>query len=181
MGHMDNRRMGAEGSIVARPHWQAGRSMEIARAVNHFVIATEWIARVILLCAAVLVLYYAADRKPPFSLVSSAHAEAQAGESITLWAAVKREPERGCNVEYWRYVYDSRGARFDLGRAEQSADAIASMERRTPGQMAPSFTVPPAAAPGPATLQTVLLYQCNRVHHWWPIPVTIDMPFTVLP
>lgn len=173
--------MGFEGSAVARHGRFVARPVEVARAVNHAVVATEWVARLILFLAGLLILYYAADRRPPLALVSSEPASAAAGEYVTLRAVVKREPERGCNAQYWRYLFDSRGARFDLGHSQTSAEAIAAMERRSPGSLVVSFVVPPAAAPGPATLQTVLLYECNRVHHWWPIPVTIDMPFSVLP
>lgn len=178
---MANGGMGSQGLVVARLGRMAQRPLEVARALNHAVVATEWVARLILLLAGMLVLYYAADRKPPFELVSSAPASAAPGEYVTLRAVVRRDPERGCNAQYWRYVFDSRGARFDLGHSQASAEAIAAMERRSPGDMTLAFVVPPAAAPGPATLQTVLIYECNRVHHWWPIPVTIDMPFLVLP
>lgn len=155
--------------------------MEVARAINHFVIATEWMARVILLLAGLLVLYYAADRKPPFAVLSSTHAEAAPGEFVIVHAKVRRDAGRGCNADFWRYVYDSNGTRFDLGHSQASAEAVAQMERRAPGSLSVAFRVPSAAAPGPATLQTVLQYQCNRVHHWWPIEVTTDLPFTVLP
>jgi hypothetical protein len=155
--------------------------MEIARAVNHAVIATEWVARVILFLAALLVIYYAADREPPFAVHGSEPAEAHAGEYVTINASVTRDVSRRCNTEFSRYIFDSHGTRFDLGRSQASADAIASMERRSPGVLSVAFVVPPAAKPGPAILQTVLQYQCNRVHHFWPIETTVDMPFLVLP
>lgn len=178
---MDNRRMGFEGSAVAGLGGRLERPMEIARAVNQAVVASEWIARLILLCAAVLVLYYAADREPPFAVTSSLPAEAAAGDNITIHARVQRDVSRNCNAEFSRYIYDSAGVRFDLGSSQASAQAIAQMERRSPGMLMISFRVPPTAASGPASLQTVLRYRCNRVHHWMPIEVTTDMPFTVLP
>ena len=155
--------------------------MEVARAIHHFVIATEWLARAILVLAALLVLYYAADRKPPFEVYSSTYSEAPAGEYVTINAKVRRDAHRGCNANFWRYMYDAKGTRFDLGHSQASAEAVAQMERRSPGALSVAFRIPSAAAPGPATLQTVLQYQCNRVHHWWPIEVTADMAFTVLP
>jgi hypothetical protein len=155
--------------------------MEIARALNHAVIATEWVARVILLLAGMLVIYYAADREPPFEMHTSEPAEAQAGDYVTIRAKVTRDVSRRCNTEFSRYVFDSHGTRFDLGRSQASADAIASMERRSPGALAVAFVVPHAAKPGPAIMQTVLQYKCNRVHHFWPIETTVEMPFLVLP
>lgn len=178
---MANGGMGFEGSAVARLRGHAQRSMEIARAINHAVIATEWLARVILLLAALLVLYYAADRKPPFEVYSSTYAEAPAGEYVTIHAKVRRDADRGCNVHFWRYMYDSTGTRFDLGHSQASAEAIAQMGRRSPGTLSVAFRIPSAATPGPATLQTVLQYHCNRVHYWWPIEAATDMAFTVLP
>lgn len=156
-------------------------SMEIARALNHAVIATEWVARVILLLAGMLVIYYAADREPPFVLHESNPAQGYAGDYVTITARVTRDTDRKCNTEFSRYVYDSRGTRFDLGRSQASAEAIASMERRSPGVLAVAFVIPPAAQPGPAIMQTVLQYKCNRVHHFWPIETTVEMPFLVLP
>jgi hypothetical protein len=155
--------------------------MEIVRAFNHAVVATEWMARLIVLMGALLVLYYAADRAPPFRLVSSEPAEAQAGEFVTIRSVVRRDTARGCNAEFSRFIFDAAGARFDLGTAAMSADAIAKMERLTPGRLVLSFRVPNSMAPGPAVLQTVVYHQCNRVHALWPIVTTIEMPFVVLP
>ena len=155
--------------------------MEIARAINHAVIATEWLARVILLLAAMLVLYYAADREPPFRLISTEPAEAQAGEYLTLRNKVHRDVSRGCNTEFTWYIFDSHGARYDMGHAQASAETIARMERKTPGELVISLRLPPNLAAGPATLQTVIHHQCNRTHAWVPIETTVDMPFTVLP
>lgn len=138
-------------------------------------------ARLILLLAALLVLYYAADREPPFAVLSSSHAEAAAGDYVTIHANVRRDADRNCNAEFWRYLYDSSGKRFDLDHSQASAEAIRQMERRAPGLLSVAVRIPTAASPGPATLQTVLQYQCNRVHHWWPIEVTTDLPLTVLP
>jgi hypothetical protein len=178
---MDNRRMGSQGSSLALDQRFGTLAVEVARAVNHAVIATEWVARVILLLSALLVLYYAADRVPPFAVTSSAHAEARAGDYVTIHANVYRDTTRTCNADFSRYIYDSSGARFDLGHSQASAEAIAQMERRSPGSLTIAFRIPPSVAPGPASLQTVLRYRCNRVHHLIPIEVTTDMPFTVLP
>ena len=178
---MDNRRVGFERSAVARFGRGVERPMEIARAINHAVIATEWLARLILLLAALLVLYYAADREPPFRLISTEPAEAQAGEYLTLRNKVHREVSRGCNTEFTRYIFDSHGTRYDMGHAQATAETIARMERKTPGELLMSLRLPPNLAPGPATLQTVLHHECNRVHNVWPIRTTVDMPFTVLP
>ncbi len=178
---MGNRRVGAERPSVVFYGWVGERPMEIARAINHAVIATEWVARVILMLALMLVLYYAADRDPPFRMISSSYAEGRAGEDIKIVNQVHRDISRNCNTEFTRYVFDSTGARYDLGHAKASAEMIARMERMTPGMLVVSLRIPSNAAPGPATLQTVVYHHCNRVHAWFPIETTVDMPFTVLP
>lgn len=181
VGHMANGGMGSEGLAMARSGRMGARSVAVVSAINHAVLATEWVARLILFLAALLVLYYAADRSPPFAVIATEPAEAQAGSHITIRAKVVREVERGCNADFSRFVFDARGVRFDLGISSASAETIARMERYSPGVLAVSFQVPPTAAPGPATLTTVITYQCNRVHNLWPIQVTADMPFTVSP
>lgn len=178
---MGNRRVGAERPSLVFDGWVGERPMEIARAINHAVIATEWIARVILMLALMLVLYYAADRDPPFRLVSTQPASGQAGEFITIRGKAERDVSRGCNAEFSRYMFDSAGVRFDLGHSQASAKTISQMELRQPGALVIAFRIPQSAAPGPASLQTTLQYRCNRVHAFWPIDITIDMPFTVLP
>lgn len=166
--------------------WRNGaRPMEVARALagfaNQFILATEWLARCIILGGLTLVLYYASDREPPFAVISTEPAEVKAGEFVTLKSAVYRDVTRGCNTEFSRFLWDSHGARFDLGTSKMSAAAIAEMERMSPGQLIVSVHVPPAVSPGPARLQTTILYRCNRVHSLWPVEMTADMPFTVLP
>lgn len=159
----------------------AQRPLEVARALNHAVVATEWVARLIVLLAGVLLLYYAADRVPPFGVIGSSYAEGRAGDYVTIRAHVRRDVSRGCNSEINRFIFDSTGARYDMGHAAISAETIARMERQTPGELVVSFRIPPNVAPGPATLTTVVLHRCNRVHAWFPIESTVDMPFTVLP
>jgi hypothetical protein len=156
-------------------------AMRLAHAANHIVVATESVARAILLCGFLLVLYYAADRAPPFAVLSVEPAEARAGDYITIKAHVRRDADRRCDAEYSRYLFDATGARFDMGRSITSAEMISSLERKSPGGLTISFHVPPSAAVGPALLQTVLDYKCNRLHRLMPITVTTDMPFTVLP
>lgn len=128
-----------------------------------------------------LVVYYAVDRTPPFGVIASSYAAGQPGDYVTIRAVVRRDISRNCNTEINRFIFDSTGARFDMGHSSMSADTIARMERQTPGEMAVLFRIPPNLAPGPATLTTVVLHRCNRTHAWWPIESTVDMPFMVLP
>lgn len=178
---MDNRRLGTEGFTVARSVPFPQKPAEIVPWMNYIVHATEGVAWAILGIAALVVLYFAADRDPPFSVLRVEPAEAPAGEFVVVRASVIRQASRGCSAEFSRYLFDSAGTRFDLGHAIASADMISTMERQSPGKLAVSFRIPPPAAPGPARLRTVLEYTCNRTHRVMPIVVTSEMPLTVLP
>ncbi len=182
---MDNRGLGTERlALDGGGRVRAGSlevAMGIARTINHIVVATEGIARAIILAALCLVIYYASDRSPPFAVLSVEPSAASPGEFVTIKAKVRRDTDRACNAEFSRYLFDASGARFDMGHAITSAEMISSIERMNPGGLTIKFQVPPSAAPGAALLQTVLDYKCNRTHNVWPITVTADMPFTVLP
>lgn len=155
--------------------------MGIARSINHVVVATEGIARAIILAALVVVLYYAADREPPFKVLAVQPSSARPGEYISIRASVIRETWRQCNAEYSRYMFDATNTRFNLGTDLASHELIEAQERKTPGMLMLKFRLPEAVQPGPAILQTVLQYRCNRTHAFWPIDVTTEIPFTVLP
>lgn len=128
-----------------------------------------------------VVAYYAMDRQPPFEVLSVEPAFARPGDYVTVKAKVRRDVSRHCDASFSRFLYDSAGARFDIGHSITSADMIASLEARSPGALALSVLVPLAMAQGPANLQTVLAYNCNPVHAWIPIMVTTNIPFDVLP
>jgi len=151
------------------------------QALNSLVKATEGVAWTIIALAVAVVLYFAADREPPFTVLYVEPTEARAGADVTLRANVIRQTYRGCSAEYSRFLFDSSGARFDISHAITSAQTIAAIEAKTPGALVVSFRIPYTVAPGPANLQTVLNYKCNRTHNILPISVTVDMPFTVLP
>lgn len=148
---------------------------------NEIVAQTVRVAQVIILLALVLVGYYAMDRSPPFAIVSVTPTQARPGDYVTLEATVRRDVDRRCSANFSRYLYDADGSRFDLGASLASADMIEALERSSPGTLRVSIRLPEIMAPGGADLQTVLLYRCNRVHSLWPIEVTTDIPFQVLP
>jgi hypothetical protein len=155
--------------------------MRLASSINHVVLATENIARAIIAAAVCVVIYYAADREPPFSVVSVEPAAARPGEFVTIQARVERQVNRKCSAEFARYIFDAQGTRYDISTGTASAELVSRMERDTPGLLKVSVLVPPSASPGKAHLVTVLDYACNRTHRLAPIQVTTDMPFEVLP
>lgn len=178
---MADRRLGTKGFTVARSIPFPQRPGEVVPWLNHIVHATEGVAWTIIVLAIVVVLYFAADRAPPFAVLHTEPAQAMPGDHIVVRATVRRDSSRNCSAEFSRYLFDSAGTRFDLGHAIASSDMIATMDRQSPGRLAVSFRIPPPAEPGPARLRTVLEYTCNRTHKIMPIVVTTEMPLTVLP
>jgi hypothetical protein len=142
----------------------------------------DWAARVILIVAATLIAVQAADRAPPFEVVDYVVPAGAPGETVTFRAKVRRDIDRGCSVTMSRSFFDSSQARWDIDHVQFSPAFIEGMERTTPGHMAPTLTIPDAAAPGVGELVSNLDYVCNRVQSWgWPIHVVTRMRVQVLP
>lgn len=178
---MGNRSVGVKGAPMGVSRGLLAGSLEVMRMVNSLVVHTVKVAQVIILAALCLVGYYAMDRDPPFAVLSVTPSEAMPGQYVTIEAKVRRDTWRRCDAEFSRYLYDSSGARFDLGHSIASAEMIGKMDAASPGVLRVSVLLPASMAPGPANLETVLDYFCNKVHRAWPITVTTDLPFLVLP
>jgi hypothetical protein len=140
-----------------------------------------WMPSVLLLLAFVVVIAQAADRAPPFQILSVEPAFARPGEVVIINARVWRDTSRDCSVTMSRSMFDSSMARYDYPVAKFSDQLIDAMESKTPGHLRVALVVSSQAAPGPADLVSVLAYRCNRVHAFWPIEVTTHMGFEVLP
>jgi hypothetical protein len=178
---MDNRRVGAKRASVGVLHRIYAGSLSMMRVANEIVMQTVRVAQLIIIAALALVVYYAMDREPPFAVVSVIPASARAGEYITLEAVVRRDIDRKCSAEFSRYLFDAAGSRYDLGHSISSAEMIEQIQETYPNILRISLMLPPTMEVGLANMQTVLEYQCNKVHRIWPIIVTTDIPFTVLP
>ena len=140
-----------------------------------------WLAHTVIILSFVIIATYAADRAPPYKVLDVEPMEVVRGQTAIFKAKVWRDPGRICSAEFSRFIFDATGARHDLGNSMATAKMIADMERRSPGRLTLSIEMPPALAPGPATMVTTLHYKCNKVHAIWPIEVTTSLPFTVLP
>lgn len=141
----------------------------------------DWLPTWTLWAALLIVLAQAMDRRPPFELLHVYPAEARPGEVLTIYADVRRETARACEVDVYRSLHDAHGKRWDYPEAHFSSESILLTEQRTPGRMAPTFVLPANAAPGPAEIVTSLRYRCNKTHTLWPITLTHTLPLTVLP
>lgn len=149
--------------------------------IDDVLLRLAWLPSVVLLCAMLIVIAQAADRKEPFQILSVEPAAARPGEMVTIRARVWRDGERNCSAVMSRSVFDAQSVRWDYPLTRFSDAMIDAMDAATPGELRVSVMVPPGAAVGTANLVSVLEYRCNRVHALWPIEVTTTMPFDVLP
>lgn len=167
-----------EDSESARRVWQV-----IARAgrqLDEWAKRFQWVASALIAALAVYVVWLAADREAPFKVLSVYSTEVEPGNEAVIVATVRRDIDRRCEASISRYLFAADGARYDLGTSYASQQMIEGMERRQPGTLRVSFRVPETMARGPATLQSVISYRCNKVHALWPIIVTTELPFVVL-
>ena len=140
-----------------------------------------WIANMTLVCAALAVAWFAMDRTPPFSMLSVIPTSARAGDWITIRGTVRRDIDRQCSADFSRFLFDSGFTRYDLGSSTATAEMISGMENRAPGIVAITLKLPENISVGDAVLVSSLEYRCNKIHRLWPIEVTTEMPFRVLP
>jgi hypothetical protein len=156
--------------------------------VTQFLHRTLWLAYVILAALAVAFLFLILDRKPPFRVSPMEPIHVQAGQWAFLDVPVWRDDRRKCSATFSRYLFDSDGARFDLGTQQQaSAAVIDRLETKTPGRLLVKVLLPPSKdeahphglASGPASLVTSLFYVCNRAQILRPIEVETEIPLWV--
>lgn len=155
--------------------------MVILRRLNLIFAATSWLANFIIIFALLAVVFFALDREPPYALISVEPAAARPGDVVKLRMTVRSDVSRQCSADLSRFVFDAMNARYFIDHAQLSSSLIAGMESRTPGIREIAITVPTSATPGPARMVSALEYQCNRAHSIWPIEVTTEAPFTILP
>ena len=182
VGAMDGRSSTRDIGSVGHTGEASQRSvaMSVAVAIDRLAERFLWIAQFVIIASILIVAYYAMDRDPPFVIVSVEPASARPGEIITIQSEVRRETWRNCSADFTRYIFGPDQSRFYLDDGIASAHMINRMDEKTPNKLRVSFLVPYGINPGPARLETVLEYHCNRVHRLWPIEVTTIMPFTVL-
>lgn len=167
-------------------HGSSGRgeeSLGIRGAVRLTAKILDWFATATCIAALAILAVYAADRKPPFKVLSMSHPMGAPGQEIVFHGQVWRDHSRECSATRTASAYHSDGLRTDYGTQTFSAAQIAYQESKTPGRMAPTFEVPENAVPGrPAYMMITLQYRCNQAHAWFkPIEVQNVFPFDVLP
>jgi hypothetical protein len=119
------------------------------------------------------------DNKIPLEVNGPAQYEhAVPGAQVKLKVPVTRT--RYCNVLISRYMLDSEGTYYDLMATRfLSEDSLTQLAEGTPYHAEFSFTVPPNAVPGPATVVTQLAYMCNPLQAIWPLDFALKTKITI--
>lgn len=162
----------------------------MAAKLNDWLIRFVWIAQLSFAMIVGGVVLSALDREPPFSIEQHDPISAKAGNWVAIDVPVTRDLTRRCDVEFDRYLFDSKGRRFDLGVGATASDKmIRQIEARSPGRMQINMQVPPVATPenpggvrpGAAEMVTELRYVCNKGHRIWPINVQTKVALLIEP
>lgn len=160
----------------------AWAAREVGVAVYGFMrraIAVAWVT--IVIGAGMFAFKALWNRSPPFAVLSVDAATARPGDYVRIYASVWRDPTRQCSLNYNRYLYDRDGLRYDMGSSSASFEAIAAVEAATPGRLAVAVQLPPSILPGRARILTELAYRCNYAQNLFPIELSAELPFYVLP
>lgn len=115
--------------------------------------------------------WLAADRSPPFKLLSVDHPSPVVAPGGTLFmrASVWRDADRSCSLRAVSRVHFSDGSRMDLPVRDFSAQELKAQEARTPGRVSVAMVVPDWAPTGASYISTTRYYQCNITHRVFPI------------
>lgn len=127
------------------------------------------------------IVWWMADRSPPFMLDSYTVDPTKRGHVALITGKVRRDIHRGCSATFARYIFDSQGFRHALGNEEaMSAAGIKRMDAINPGVLRLAIPLPESMAAGPARYVTDLVYSCNPIHVFKPIHVLMEIPIEVL-
>lgn len=150
--------------------------------VHRWLLNSGFIAWALLLVSFIAAGIMAADRSPPFRLVSYVATPAQRGGLAFVDAQVQRDVARPCAVKFSRFLIDAAGTRWEMVPLSAiTADGLRAFEHSSPSRLRFPVEIPRAAAVGPATLLTSLAYRCNVTHDIVPIDVVLSFSLDVLP
>ena len=176
-------------SSVSCDHYRYRRIEEYTESVRLIMARiTSFLERYILISWAILgfcglvLIYWAAERKPPFEMVDYKVHNAVRGETAYVNAKVTRDLNRDCTVTFVRYLIDRDKVRHDIGGTQyMTSAALHQMERDMPNSLNLALRLPEDLPVGPAKLVTALEYRCNPMHHLMPMDVLLEMQLDVMP
>jgi hypothetical protein len=141
----------------------------------------NWLPNIVLVFAICMLAYWASDRREVFELKNFIWTVGPRGGVAFLDGQADRNLDRHCEVYYSRYMFDSRGYRWDLtGVLHMSAEAVEQMDREAPGRLRLTVPIPEGASTGPAKVVTMLTYTCNPIHRIWPVNQVLVIPITII-
>lgn len=142
----------------------------------------RWLPLILILAALAQCGMWAADRDPPFKLVSYQTWPVKTGGTLGIEAIVERDLRRDCYMELSSSIVDSIGVRWDLGTTQAvSPDGIRELDAKSPGKLLRKIQLPPGMAPGQASVLSSMTYRCNPLHDLVrPISVQTRFEFEVI-
>ena len=144
---------------------------------------TRWVPLLLLVGVLAQCTSWLLDRSPPFAVLSYTAYPAKAGGVLEIHADVRRDLDRDCYVQMSSSIFDSTGVRWDFGTTQTvSPQGIRDLDAKTPGKLISKVKLPTGMAPGPASLLSSMVYQCNPLHDLFrPISVDTRFDFEVMP
>ena len=143
----------------------------LGHKVSEVVVILDRIANVTLIAGLLMIVWFAADRAPPFELLSVKPAIGAPGRYVTIYSKVKPSTNRQCASKFNTFILDSAGVRYSVN---------SSIVELTPDVLAVTVKLPININPGDAMLIKPTKYRCNITHRIVPIEVIVQLPFTVL-
>lgn len=128
-----------------------------------------------------MALVWSMDKEPPFRLVNYSVTPAVPGSTMLVMANVERDLTRDCSATYSRRLVDSQGIMRSIDPdTTMGANAIRSMDKRSPNKLLFAVQVPWDTPAGPAQIITPLTYRCNPWHYRYPITMALEFDAMVL-
>lgn len=157
--------------------------MNADKTINKMMTWLVAVGALFCLVFAATLVYWGASRTAPFTLISYVAIPAKAGQTTIITGYVKRDVDRSCRVMFSRSMIDSAGVRYELSEGAQTmnASALRDMSLISPDRLKFTVNIPKNASVGKAHVFTSLDYECNPIHQFYPISISLDFSLMVLP
>ena len=139
-----------------------------------------WIPYLVIALFCIQVVVWASDRKSPFEVITSSHKLVKPGKVLELSMVVRRDVSRGCSLNLVRWL-ESHGRRTEAFAVPFDAQDLTNLQKELPNRLELFIFVPDWFPVGLAVYRASLAYQCNPLHHIWPIMYQQIVPFEVSP
>lgn len=140
-----------------------------------------FVAYSVIVALTIQVLIWAADRKPPFEVITSqVTPPSYPGGQLLIEGEVKRDLSRECSFVGEHWIEDAKGFRHYLQPVAMGVDAIKRTDQVSPDYAKYAVPIPEAVPVGKSIYHVTQRYACNPIHlRAWPIEVETRIPFTL--